>query len=132
MGARRSAQNQISGQPGHRKKKNNRKDNNNNNIIIYITNAHRDEAHAFTLFFFFFVFGADLGVRIIVTPRDKDVGFYVQVYNIIILCFVIFIRLFNFFFNVKFETQHCSVGRCRYHIIIVQIKTNNDIRWTQY
>lgn len=46
-------QNQISGQPGHRKKKikNNRKD---NNIIICISNAHRDDAHAFTLYFFRF------------------------------------------------------------------------------
>lgn len=78
-----------------------RKNNLKDTIIICISNAHRDDAHALTLFFSF----SDLtSSHINVTPPGQGCRFLYRIY---------FVLVFFFFFNVKFEMQDCVGRLCR-------------------
>jgi hypothetical protein len=82
MGARRSAEPDL-GSAGSSEEKTTVK-------IIYIiciSDAHRDDAHAFTLFFSFL----DLtSAHLIVTPPGQGCRFFISHIFVYILCFVIF------------------------------------------
>lgn len=82
MGARRSAEPDLGSAGSSEEKKNNRKDN-----IICISDAHRDDAHAFTLFFSF----SDLtSAHLIVTPAGQGCRFLYRIRTLFCYLFIYF------------------------------------------